>query len=143
MIVKPDRLNPVSGDQICVRGRYHYDAVQRQASACSKHLVRRGPAGTPQMPADVGRGRRVTQPSSSRTSSRRTARTSVAVLGSPFATNEENYLAQKLARDVIGTPHVDFSAGAPNRAVAKALEAAFGSEALPADMANLAHAATS
>jgi len=54
----------------------------------------------------------------------------VVVLGSPFVTNEENYLAQKLARDVIGTPHVDFSAAAPNRSAAQAIEAAFGTEAL-------------
>jgi formate dehydrogenase major subunit len=25
VIVKPDRINPVSDDQICVRGRFHYD----------------------------------------------------------------------------------------------------------------------
>ena len=38
------------------------------------------------------------------------------MLGSPFNTNEENYLAQKLASEVIATPHVDFSQAAPNRA---------------------------
>ena len=37
---------------------------------------------------------------------------SIAVLGSPLATNEEAYLLARLARDVIGTPHIDFSQGA-------------------------------
>lgn len=32
----------------------------------------------------------------------------VAVLGSPYATNEENYLLNRFAREVIGTQHVDF-----------------------------------
>ena len=27
VIVRPDRLNQFSRDQICVRGRFHYDAV--------------------------------------------------------------------------------------------------------------------
>ncbi len=135
VIVKPDRLNPVSADQVCVRGRFHYDAVSDR-QRLRKHLVRRG-AGAPQMPAEWGDAvAHAAELLKSVISAHGAA--SVAVLGSPVATNEENYLAQKLAREVIGTPHVDFSAGAPNRAVAKALEAAFGSEALPADMANLA-----
>ena len=135
VIVKPDRLNPVSGDQICVRGRFHYDAVSDK-QRLQKHLVRRGPAGTPQFPAPWSEAVAYAAEQLKGVIATHGAG-SVAVLGSPFATNEENYLAQKLARDVIGTPHVDFSAAAPNRAAAKALEAAFGSEALPADMANL------
>ncbi len=135
VIVKPDRVNPVSADQICVRGRFHYDAV-RDRDRLRKHLVRRG-AGAPQMPAEWGDAVAHAAQLLKNVISASGAE-SVAVLGSPVATNEENYLAQKLAREVIRTPHVDFSAGAPNRAVAHALEAAFGSEALPADMAQLA-----
>jgi predicted molibdopterin-dependent oxidoreductase YjgC len=135
VIVKPDQVNPVSADQICVRGRFHYDAVPDK-QRLQRHLVRRGEPGTPQFPAHWGelisyaaeRLRGVIDQHGA---------TSVAVLGSPFGTNEENYLAQKLAREVIGTPHVDFSEAAPNRAAAKAVEAAFGTEALPADMINL------
>jgi predicted molibdopterin-dependent oxidoreductase YjgC len=101
-----------------------------------QHLVRRGAAGTPQFPAHWGElvEYAVTQ---LKAVIAKHGPQSVAVLGSPFATNEENYLAQKLAREVIGTPHVDFSAAAPNRAAAKAIAAAFGTEALPADMINL------
>jgi predicted molibdopterin-dependent oxidoreductase YjgC len=135
VIVKPDRINPVSADQICVRGRFHYDAVDNK-QRLQKHLVRRGAKGTAQFPAHWGEliGYAAEQ---LKAIIAKHGGESVGVLGSPFNTNEENYLTQKLARDVIGTPHVDFSAAAPNRAVAKAIEAAFGTEALPADMINL------
>jgi predicted molibdopterin-dependent oxidoreductase YjgC len=137
VIVKPDRPNPVSADQICVRGRFHYDAVADK-QRLQRHLVRRGPAGSPQFPAHWGELVEYTADQLKAIIAKHGAG-SVAVLGSPFATNEENYLAQKLARDVIGTPHVDFSAAAPNRAVAQALDAAFGAEVLPSDLADLAH----
>ncbi|HEY8173779.1 MAG TPA: 2Fe-2S iron-sulfur cluster-binding protein, partial [Dehalococcoidia bacterium] len=136
VIVKPDRLNPVSADQVCVRGRFHYDAVPDK-QRLQRHFVRRGPAGTPQFPAHW---EELIEYASSqlKTIIEQHGPTSVAVLGSPFNTNEENYLAQKLARDVIGTPHVDWSGGASDRAAAEAITAAFGTEALPADMINLA-----
>ena len=136
VIVKPDRINPVSADQICVRGRFHYDAVADK-QRLQKHLVRRGPAGSPQFPAHWDELVSYAAEQLKGVIEKHGA-SAVAVLGSPFNTNEENYLAQKLARDVIGTPHVDFSAAAPNRAAAKAIDAAFGTEALPADMINIA-----
>jgi predicted molibdopterin-dependent oxidoreductase YjgC len=39
VMVKPDRLNPVSFDQICVRGRFGYDAVKTR-ERLTRHLVR-------------------------------------------------------------------------------------------------------
>jgi formate dehydrogenase major subunit len=135
VIVKPDRINPGSADQVCVRGRFHYDAVSDK-QRLGKHLVRRGPAGTPQFPAHWGELIEHVATQVKDVIAKHGAE-SVAVLGSPFNTNEENYLAQKLARDVIGTPHVDFSGGAPDRAAAEAIEAAFGTSALPADMSRL------
>ncbi|MDP9236335.1 MAG: molybdopterin-dependent oxidoreductase [Chloroflexota bacterium] len=136
VIVKPDLINPVSADQICVRGRFHYDAVSDK-ERLQRHLVRRGPAGTAQFPSHWGE---LITYAAEQLKGVIAAHgpDAVAVLGSPFATNEENYLAQKLAREIIGTPHIDFSSAAPNRAAAKAIEAAFGTEALPADMINLA-----
>jgi len=132
VIVKPDPVHPVSADQICVRGRFHYDAIPAK-QRLQQHYVRRGPAGTPQFPAHWGE---LVEYAASRINDIVAAHgaSSVAVLGSPLNTNEENYLAQKLAREIIGTPHVDFSAAAPNRAAAAAIEAAFGTEALPSDM---------
>jgi len=136
VIVKPDYVNPVSADQICVRGRFHYDAVPEK-QRLSKHYVRRGPAGTPQFPAHWGELISYAAEQLGSIIEKHGPR-SVAVLGSPFNTNEENYLAQKLAREIIGTPHVDFSSAAPNRAAARAIEAAFGTDALPSDAINIA-----
>ncbi len=135
VIVKPDQLNPVSADQICVRGRFHYDAVTDK-QRLQKHLVRRGAAGTPQFPAHWGELVTYAADGLKKIIAEHGA-ASVGVLGSPFNTNEENYLTQKLARDVIGTPHVDFSNAAPNRAAAQAIEAAFGTEMLASDTINL------
>jgi len=191
VIVKPDRVNPVSDDQVCVRGRFHYDAIADK-QRLRQHLVRRAPppsavgaargaqdVGTDAAPVGAGlappagaAGGGASAPTTGNgAGTPRGAPTvgapapqfpahwgelvewtakrlrevidghgagAVGVLGSPFNTNEENYLTQKLAREVIGTPHIDFSAAAPNRAVPKALEAAFGTEALPADMINIA-----
>jgi len=136
VIVKPDPVNPVSADQICVRGRYHYDAIPAR-QRLQRHLVRRGPAGSPQFAAHWGELIEYVATQLKDIIARH-GPASVAVLGSPFNTNEENYLAQKLARDVIGTPHIDFSAAAPDRAAAEAVAAAFGTEALPSDMLQLA-----
>lgn len=136
VIVKPDYVNPVSADQICVRGRFHYDAIPDK-QRLSKHYVRRGPAGTPQFPAHWGELVSYAAEQLQSIISKHSA-SAVGVLGSPFNTNEENYLAQKLARDVIGTPHIDFSSAASNRAAGRAIEAAFGTEALPSDAINIA-----
>jgi predicted molibdopterin-dependent oxidoreductase YjgC len=138
VIVKPDQVNPVSADQICVRGRFHYDSIAEK-QRLRRHLVRRGPAGSAQFPAHWGE---LVEHVASRLKEivAQHGVQSVAVLGSPINTNEENYLAQKLARDVIGTPHVDFSQAAANRAAMKAITAAFGTEALPADMLHLRNA---
>jgi formate dehydrogenase major subunit len=136
VIVKPDFVNPVSADQICVRGRFHYDAIPDKQQL-STHLVRRGPAGSPQMPAHWGELIAYAA-DQLRDIVEKHGPGSVAVLGSPFNTNEENYLAQKLARDIVGTPHVDFSSAAPNRAAARAIEDAFGTEVLPSDAINIA-----
>lgn len=45
----------------------------------------------------------------------------VGVVGSGRATNEENYLAVRLARGVLGSPHVDACLGAPHRALLNGL----------------------
>ena len=66
----------------------------------------------------------------------------IAVLGSPLATNEEAYLLGKLARQVIGTPHIDFSHGPVHRAVTAALRDGFGIDRLPASLTDIEQAQT-
>jgi predicted molibdopterin-dependent oxidoreductase YjgC len=135
VIMRPDPLNPVSFDQICVRGRFHYDAV-RDSDRLSQHMVRRGEALQPASWEEAldSAAERLAEIRS------RHGPAAVGFLGSPVATNEENYLLQKLARAVVGSNNIDFSGGPVARSVAGALRDAFGSEALPADLSRVAQA---
>ena len=138
VIVRPDRaINPFSRDQICVRGRFGYDAVGAR-ERLSRHLVRAGERLLPASFADA-----IARAAEAIDGVRKQhGPDAVAVLGSPLATNEEAYLLRRLARDVIKTPHLDFAHGATHRAVAAAFQAAFGSERLPASLTDLEHAQT-
>ena len=132
VIVKPDTMNPFSDDQICVRGRFHYDALKPK-ERLSEHLVREGDELVPTQ-IDNALDRAVERLAEVREAH---GAASIALLGSPFITNEENYLVRRLARDVIDTPHLDFSAGPLNNASASAAVAAFGTERLPADLTDI------
>jgi predicted molibdopterin-dependent oxidoreductase YjgC len=138
VMVKPDRLNPVSWDQICVRGRFHYDAVKPR-ERLTRHLARQ-PGGTA-MPSPY---EAVLSHAAEELAGviERHGPASVGVLVGPWATNEEAYLAQKLARAVIGTENVDSTAGPVSSAVSAALTDAFGTDVLLADMTALQSAQT-
>jgi predicted molibdopterin-dependent oxidoreductase YjgC len=138
VMVKPDRLNPVSWDQICVRGRFHYDAV-RPRERLTRHLVRR--PGQPPLPSRFEAALDEAAQELARVLQQH-GPASVGVLVAPWATNEEAYLATRLARDVIGTEHVDSTAGPVSHAVADALKASFGTDQLPADLTALQSART-
>ncbi len=132
VIIKPDRLNPFSDKQICVRGRFHYDALKPD-ERLRQHLVRRDGDLAPvsweeALEHAADRLAQVRQEHGAG---------AIAFLGSPLATNEENYLLQRLAREVVGSRHLDFSSGPVNHAAAQATAAAFGAEALPADLTDI------
>jgi predicted molibdopterin-dependent oxidoreductase YjgC len=143
VIVRPDPPNPVSFDQICVRGRFHYDAIKDRERLSSPMLRSNGAVEL------GGALRPASWEEALDTAADRLVRIreehgpgAIAFLGSPILTNEENYLVQKLAREVIGSGNVDFAAGAVHRAIAEGLRGAFGGEALPADMTRIAAAST-
>lgn len=135
VMVKPDRLNPVSFDQICVRGRFHYDAVGPR-DRLTRNLLRRDgrlinttyevalQAAAEQL-SDVAKAH---------------GPESIGFLVAPWATNEEAYLAQHIARELVGTKNIDSTAGPVAAAVEQSLTAAFGTSALPADLAKLTEA---
>ena len=137
VMVKPDQLNPVSFDQICVRGRFHYDAVKTR-DRLTRHLVRDGDALSP-----------ATLEAAVDAASKKLAEAierhgpdSIGFLVAPWATNEEAYAAQKLARGLIGTENIDSTAGPVAAAVDGALRGAFGTNALQSDLADLVNATT-
>ena len=138
VIVRPDTsANPVSRDQLCVRGRFHYDAV-KNVERVQTPLIRRN-GGQDAAAWDEAMELAVDRISQIREEHGPEA---IGFLASPFATNEENYLVSKIARAIVGTNNVDSSTGPVARAAAEALRAAFGSEVLPADLTRLAKSKT-
>ncbi len=138
VIVRPDATaNPVSRDQLCVRGRFHYDAV-KPSQRLSQPLIRRNGG------QDAATWDEALEFAAARLAQVREEHGPQAIgfLGSPFATNEENYLLSKIARAVVGTNNVDSSAGPVARAACRSLRRAFGSEVLPADTLRLAESKT-
>lgn len=137
VIVRPDRINPVSRDQICVRGRFGYtDLGDREL--LTRSLVREGDRLLPASNEDA-LARAAEALSAVKNSAGANA---IAVLGSPLATTEEAYLLGRLGREAIGTSNIDFSHGPLHRGVASSLQTAFGTDRLPADLADIENAGT-
>ncbi len=138
VIVRPDETaNPVSATQICVRGRFHYDAVKPNVRLGQPLIKRNG--GQDASDWDEALEFTVARLAQVREEHGPEA---IGFLGSPLATNEENYLLSKIARTIVGTNSVDTSTSAVTRAAAGALREAFGSEALPADGTRIAASKT-
>ncbi|MGI8554036.1 MAG: molybdopterin-dependent oxidoreductase [Dehalococcoidia bacterium] len=135
VMVRPSTANPVSHDQICVRGRFHYDAL-RKRDYLARASVRRGdllaPASWDQAVTTAVEGLL--------TIKRQHGADAIGFLGGPLNSNEELYLLQRLARGVIGTNNLDFSAGAVAARIGEAIKAALGTEVLPADVTSVAKA---
>ena len=115
---------PVSRGHLCVKGRYAFDFV-RAGDRVTEPLLRRG-----------DRWQRVTWDEAIRVVAEGLHRVlsrhgpdAVGVLGSARATNEENYLAQKFARVVLGTNNVDCCARVCHAPSAAALKLMLGAGA--------------
>jgi len=128
VIVRPGDGNPVSGDQICVRGRYHYDSLKPR-ERLSKHLVRRGNV---QAPVDLS----TAAAEAAKALKAAAAKGRVAVLAGATITNEEAALAQTIARAAFKTS-ADSALGPVIRATKEALEARFGTWRMAADMTRI------
>jgi predicted molibdopterin-dependent oxidoreductase YjgC len=138
VIVRPDsHSNPVSADQVCVRGRFHYDAVKPGTRLGTPLVKRNGGQHT----ASWDEAMEFTVASLADIREKH-GPDAIGFLASPLATNEENYLVSKIARAIVGTNNIDSSAGAVSRAAAGALRRAFGSEVLPADGTRIAQSKT-
>jgi formate dehydrogenase major subunit len=128
--------HPVSRGTLCVKGRYGYDFIH-STERLRKPLVR-GDDGTlgetnwdeaiSLVAARIGRTVEEYGPDA------------VAGLSSAKCTNEENYLFQKLFRQVIGTNSVDHCARLCHSSTVTAMAAAIGSAAMTSDIASIASA---
>ncbi|GAB4335027.1 MAG: hypothetical protein Kow0010_22380 [Dehalococcoidia bacterium] len=129
VIVRPyARGNPFSNDQICVRGRYHYDSLKAR-ERLGRHLVRRGnihaPAPFEEAVAEAAAKLKAAA-----------AKGRVGVLVGATVTNEEALLAARIAEGALRS-HADTSLGSVVRATKRALEERFGTWRMAADMTRI------
>jgi formate dehydrogenase major subunit len=122
--IRPAMDAPVNKGHLCVKGRYAFEFVE-SPDRLTTPLIRDGDgwrsAAWPEAVAFIAdRLSRIVA---------RHGSGSVGVLGSARATNEENYVAQKFARVVLGTNNVDCCARVCHAPSAQALSAMLGTGA--------------
>jgi formate dehydrogenase major subunit len=137
IVVKPTPDAPVSRGHLCVKGRYAFDFV-RAKDRVTQPMIRVAGAWKQvtwdeavSFTADA-LSRLVTQHGAD----------SVGVLGSARATNEENYLAQKFARVVLGTNNVDCCARVCHAPTATAMKLMLGAGAATNSFDDIERAST-
>jgi formate dehydrogenase major subunit len=128
---------PVNKGHLCVKGRYAFDFVESTERLTSP-LVRDGSgwrrSSWPDAVAFIAQRLRAIVD--------RHGPDSVGVLGSARATNEENYVAQKFARVVLGTNNVDCCARVCHAPSARALSAMLGAGAATSSFDDIERART-
>ncbi len=122
--IEPLRRAPVNAGHLCVKGRYAFDFVSA-ADRITEPLIRKNDGWRPISwdaaiaftAAQLGRLLHEYGPDS------------IGILGSARSTNEENYLAQKFARVVLGTNNVDCCARVCHTPTAAAMKLMLGTGA--------------
>ena len=133
VIVRPGTGNAFSGDQICVRGRYHYDSLKPR-ERLAKHLVRRGAIHAPAAFEDA-----IAEAADALKAA--SANGKVGVLTGATATNEEALLAREIAARAFGG-RADSALGPVIRAAKRALEERLGAWRMATDMTAIPAAKT-
>lgn len=137
---------PVNGMHLCVKGRYGFDFVNHR-DRLKRPRVRQwvidgsprpeGDDRGPWVELDWDRTLDLVARKFSDILDRHGA-DSLAVFSSAKCTNEENYLMQKFARQVIGTHNIDHCARLCHSSTVAGLAAAFGSGAMSNTMGDIA-----
>lgn len=122
--IKPVIDAPVSKGHLCVKGRYAFDFVHAPDRITQPMIRRNGEWKNAPWPDAIA----FAAENLSRIVKKHGPE-SVGVLGSARATNEDNYLAQKFARVVVGTNNIDCCARVCHAPSAAALKAMFGTGA--------------
>jgi formate dehydrogenase alpha subunit len=138
---------PVNGLELCVKGRYGYDFVHHpdrlRRPRVRRYLLERG---TKQAASAAGREWVETDWDAAlnliaaklAAVKRESGSDAVGLLASAKCTNEENYLVQKLARQVVGTHNIDHCARLCHSSTVAGLTMAFGSGAASNSMDDVA-----
>jgi formate dehydrogenase major subunit len=122
--IRPVMEAPVSKGHLCVKGRYAFE-YNEAADRVTAPMIRRGNnwetvSWEEALHFSASELKRILS---------RYGRQSIGVLGSARATNEENYLAQKFARAVLGTNNVDCCARVCHAPTAAAMKTILGTGA--------------
>lgn len=120
--------SPVNRDHLCSKGRYAFEFTDAADRITTPLLRERGNAQGTWRPASWGQAFDFIAEKLHAIAAR-DGPDAIGVLGSARATNEENYLAQKFARVVIGTNNVDCCARVCHTPSAKALKTMLGTGA--------------
>lgn len=122
--VLPVRDAPVNKGHLCVKGRYAHQYVHAEDRVTHPMIRRRGAL------VEVGWDEAIAFVASALARVKDTyGANSIGVLGSARAPNEDNYLAQKFARVVLGTNNVDCCARVCHGPTAAAMKAMLGTGA--------------
>ncbi len=143
---------PVNGIHLCVKGRYGYDYVHHP-DRLTTPLIRRYLLDGQPKSAALSQSQREWVETDWDTALDLVARKFVRVrsesgpdafgiLSSAKCTNEENYLMQKFARQVIGTHNIDHCARLCHASTVAGLAACFGSGAMSNTMKDISEQAT-
>jgi len=137
---------PVNGMHLCVKGRYGFDYVNHP-DRLSQPMVREWLVQGKNRPPKDDRGKwvevswdKALDIVAQRFSSiiDESGPDALALFSSAKCTNEENYLMQKFARQVIGTHNIDHCARLCHSSTVAGLAASFGSGAMSNTMADVA-----
>ena len=141
---------PVNGMQLCVKGRYGYDYVHHPERLTTPRVRRyllngaekRAASGRDFEWVDVAWDTALQLVAEKLASvTRESGFDAVGLFASAKCTNEENYLMQKLARQVLGTHNIDHCARLCHSSTVAGLAMAFGSGAMSNSMDDVAEEA--
>jgi formate dehydrogenase major subunit/formate dehydrogenase alpha subunit len=144
--VEPTRIAPVNGSALCVKGRYGWDYLHHAERLAQPRVRRYLLDGQDRAPsADRGPWVEVSWERVWEVLTGRLLRILAesgpdvfGLLASAKCTNEENFLVQKLARQVIGTNNVDHCARLCHASTVAGLTMALGSGAMSNSMRDVA-----
>ncbi|MEV6370439.1 formate dehydrogenase subunit alpha [Micromonospora musae] len=122
--ITPAREGPVNRGHACVKGRFAH-AFARSRDRLTTPLVRDGGRDSPLRPASWQEALTVAATRLAAIRDRH-GPDAIGMISSARATNEENYLAQKFARVVLGTNNIDNCSRLCHAPSAVGLTAAFG-----------------
>ena len=146
--VTSNPLSPVNGEHLCVKGRYGYDFIHHPERLTRPRVRRYLLEGRPR--GAEGRGEWVETDWDTALSlvagklaaiKRESGPDAIGVLASAKCTNEENYLMQKFARQVIGTHNIDHCARLCHASTVAGLAMCYGSGAMSNTMDDVAQQA--